>query len=93
MVFSVVNFPDALLLLRLAEIGFSVPAVILAYVGYNTVYTLLSHPAGALADRLPRAQVYALGLVFFAIGYLGLGLTTNHTAAWLLLAAYGAFTR
>lgn len=91
-VFSAVNFPDALLLLRLAEIGFSVPAVILAYVGYNTVYTLLSYPAGAVADRLPRAHVYALGLVFFAIGYLGLGLTTDHTAAWLLLAAYGAFT-
>ncbi len=91
-VFSLVNFPDALLLLRLSDIGFSLPQVILAYVGYNAVYALLSYPAGALSDRLPAAWVFSLGVVFFSIGYLGLGLTTNHTAAWLLLAAYGAFT-
>ena len=30
---GVVNFPDALILLRLNEIGFSVAEVILAYVG------------------------------------------------------------
>ena len=52
--FGVVNFPDALLLLRLNEIGFSVPAVILAYVGYNLVYALTSYPAGLLADRVGR---------------------------------------
>ena len=38
--FGIVNFPDALLLLRLNEIGFSVVEVILAYVGYNAVYAL-----------------------------------------------------
>ena len=50
--FGVVNFPDALLLLRLNEIGFSVVEVILAYVGYNAVYALSSYPAGLLADRI-----------------------------------------
>jgi MFS family permease len=91
-VFSVVNFPDALLLLRLSDIGFTVPGLFLAYVGYNAVYVLLSYPAGVAADRLPPAWVFAVGVVFFAVGYLGLGLTTNHLTAWLLLAAYGAFT-
>ncbi len=75
--FGVVNFPDALLLLRLNEIGFGVVGVILAYVGYNLVYALGSFPAGVLADRLPRPAVFGFGLVFFAIGYIGLGLTTN----------------
>ncbi len=46
--FGLVNFPDALLLLRLNEIGFSVIEVILAYVGYNAVYALASYPAGWL---------------------------------------------
>jgi MFS family permease len=91
-VFSLVNFPDALLLLRLHEIGFSVSAVIGAYITYNAVYALLSYPAGALADRLPRAGVFGLGLVFFAVTYTGLGLTRDHTTAWLLLTAYGAYT-
>jgi MFS family permease len=90
--FGIVNFPDALLLLRLNEIGFGVVGVILAYVGYNVVYALGSFPAGVLADRLPRSAVFGFGLVFFAIGYIGLGLTRNHVAAWLLLGAYGLFT-
>jgi MFS family permease len=90
--FGIVNFPDALLLLRLNEIGFSVPEVILAYVGYNLVYALASYPAGLLADRIGRPGVFAVGLVFFAIGYTGLGLTTDALTAWVLIAVYGLFT-
>lgn len=90
--FGVVNFPDALLLLRLNEIGFSVVEVIIAYVGYNAVYALSSYPAGLLADRIPRPAVFGIGLAFFAIGYTGLGLTTDTVAAWLLIGVYGLFT-
>ncbi|WP_077099656.1 MFS transporter [Mycobacterium terramassiliense] len=90
--FSVVNFPDALLLLRLNEIGFSVAQVILAYVGYNAVYALSSYPAGSLADRVGRPALFGIGLAFFAIGYTGLGLTTDIVTAWLLIGAYGLFT-
>jgi MFS family permease len=90
--FGVVNFPDALLLLRLNEIGFSVVEVILAYVGYNLVYALSSYPAGLLADRIARPTVFGIGLVFFAVGYIGLGLTTDTVTAWLLIAVYGLFT-
>ena len=60
--FGLVNFPDALLLLRLNEIGFGVVEVILAYVTYNLVYALGSYPAGLLADRLPRSVVFGIGL-------------------------------
>ncbi len=90
--FGVVNFPDALLLLRLNEIGFSVVEVILAYVTYNMVYALSSYPAGLLADRIPRPAVFGIGLVFFAVGYVGLGMTTDAVAAWLLIGVYGLFT-
>lgn len=90
--FSVINFPDALLLLRLNEIGFSVAEVILAYVGYNVVYALASYPAGMLADRIPRPAVFGIGLVFFAVGYTGLALTTDTLTAWLLIGVYGVFT-
>lgn len=90
--FGLVNFPDALLLLRLNEIGFGVVEVILAYVTYNLVYALASFPAGMLADRLPRSAVFGVGLVFFAVGYIGLGLTTDPAAAWVLIGVYGLFT-
>lgn len=91
-VFALVNFPDALLLLRLHEIGFGVVAVILAYVLYNLVYTVLSFPAGLVADRLGARRVFGVGLVVFSVVYAGLGLSTDHLAAWLLLAGYGGFT-
>jgi MFS family permease len=90
--FGLVNFPDALLLLRLNEIGFGVVEVILAYVTYNLVYALASFPAGLLADRIPRSAVFGIGLVFFAIGYIGLGLTTDPVLAWMLIGVYGLFT-
>ncbi|MBS1691155.1 MAG: MFS transporter [Actinobacteria bacterium] len=90
--FGVLNFPDALLLLRLNEIGFSVVEVILAYVGYNAVYALSSYPAGLVADRIGRPAVFGIGLVFFAVGYAGLGLTTDPVAAWVLIGVYGLFT-
>jgi MFS family permease len=90
--FGLVNFPDALLLLRLNEIGFSVVMVILAYVTYNLVYALGSFPAGLLSDRMPRSAVFGLGLMFFAIGYIGLGLTTDTVTAWVLIGVYGVFT-
>ncbi len=90
--FGIVNFPDALILLRLNGIGFSVAEVILAYVGYNVVYALGSYPAGALADRIPRPAVFGIGMAFFALGYIGLGLTTDKVASWLILGLYGLFT-
>ncbi|MFY9335974.1 MAG: MFS transporter [Mycobacterium sp.] len=90
--FGLVNFPDALLLLRLNEIGFGVVEVILAYVTYNLVYAVASFPAGLLADRIPRSAVFGIGLVFFAVGYIGLGLTTDPVVAWLLIGVYGLFT-
>lgn len=90
--FSLVNFPDALLLLRLHDIGFSVTTVILAYVGYNVVYAAASYPAGRLSDRLSRPRVFGIGLLFFAVGYLGLGITHSHLLAWVVLGLYGLFT-
>ncbi len=90
--FGLVNFPDALLLLRLNDIGFSVVEVILAYVTYNLVYAVVSYPAGVVADRVGKPAVFGIGLVFFAVGYAGLGLTTDTFTAWLLIGVYGLFT-
>jgi MFS family permease len=73
--FSLVNFPDALLLLRLHDIGFSVSLVILAYVAYNAVYAGLSYPAGLVSDRLGPRVVIGVGLLVFGVAYAGLGLT------------------
>jgi MFS family permease len=36
--------------------------------------------------------VFGIGLVFFSIGYLGLGLVHAKVLAWQLLTVYGVFT-
>ena len=90
-VIAIVNFSDALLLLRVMDLGFSTTQVVLAYVLFNTVYALGSYPAGALTDRWPRPIVYAVGLAAFAIGYLGLGLVHGGPAVFVLIAIYGFF--
>lgn len=90
-VFSLVNFPDALLLLRAHDLGLSTEGVIGAYILYNVAYAALSYPAGALSDRIPRYHVYAIGLVCFAVGYLGLGLISDPVWVFPVLIVYGGF--
>jgi MFS family permease len=88
---AVLNFSDALVLLRVMDLGFSTTQVVWAYVLFNTVYALGSYPAGALTDRWSRPLVYAAGLVAFAVGYLGLGLVDGGPAVFVLMAVYGLF--
>ena len=90
--FSVVNFPDTLLLLRAKDMGFGFDGVVGLYVLYNLSYAALSYPAGAISDRLSRRVVYAVGLVIFSVSYLGFGLTNSAGALWGLFPLYGAYT-
>lgn len=88
---ALINFTDVLLLLRVMDLGFDTTQVVLAYVVFNSVYTLGAYPAGVLTDRWPRPYVYAIGLLAFAIGYLGLGLADGGAEVFVCLAIYGLF--
>lgn len=90
-IFGLVNFPDALLLLRAHDLGLSTAGVVAAYAAYNLVYAALSYPAGALSDRIPRPLVFATGLLFFSAGYLGLGLIHAPWLVFVILPLYGGF--
>ncbi len=56
-IIALLNFPDALLLLRLHEVGLSTGAVVAVYALFNAANALIAYPAGALADMWPRARV------------------------------------
>lgn len=90
-VFALVNFPDALVLLRISELGYSTSELVASYALFNAANAAIAFPAGALSDRWPRHRVYALGLACFAVGYLGLGLVDGGPAAAMLLVVYGGF--
>ena len=88
---QVTNIPDALLLLRLHDIGFSTPGVVVGYMIYMLVATFAAYPAGKIADKLHPKNVYLIGLTFFAAAYITLGLTNNHAIAIIAIALYGFF--
>ena len=85
------NIPDALLLLRLHDIGFTTQGVVLSYMLFSGVTVLAAFPGGAIADRYSPRIVYAAGLLAFAVAYATLGSTNNHTVALIALALYGLF--
>jgi MFS family permease len=90
-IFALANFPDALLLLHLSQEGWAVTEVVGAYLIFNIAYAALNFPFGVLADRLKPQHVYAVGLVCFAIAYIGFGLTHDRVAAVALIVVYGGF--
>jgi MFS family permease len=91
-VFALVNFTDALLILRAKQLGLGFAAIVLVYALYNLSYAALSYPAGRLSDRVPRRVVFASGLLVFATAYIGLGLAQSSGWVWLLLPLYGCYT-
>lgn len=90
-VFSLVNFPDALVLLHLSQDGFGILEVVGLYLLFNIAYASMSFPVGMLADHIKPKYVYALGLLCFAIAYGGLALTSAKFAAYVLVIIYGGF--
>jgi len=62
------RLPEALLLLRLQNVGVAVALVPLVWAGLHVVRSASSYPGGWLSDRLgPRATVAAGGLLFAGV--------------------------
>lgn len=91
LIFSLGNSSDAFLLLRAKSLGMSLAMIILVYVLYNVVYTALSTPAGGISDRLGAKRVMIVGILIFALVYLGFAFNTQAAYLWPLFAVYGAY--
>jgi len=90
--FSLVNSSDVFLILKSRDIAKSDTIAILGYVFYNFVYALSSYPAGIIADKLGKKNVFMVGLLIFSLVYLGFGFNNNLTIIWPLFAIYGVYT-
>ena len=87
--------PEALLLLRLQDLGVAVPAVPLVWAGLHVVRSASSYPGGWISDHLgPRATVAAGGLLFAVVAVaLGSELSpAGAVAAFLLLGPVAGLT-
>ena len=85
------NIPDALLLLRLHDIGFSTQGVVLAYMLFSAVTVIAAYPAGYVSDKFAPKIVYAIGLCAFVIAYYLLGSSQSHSVAIIAITIYGLF--
>ena len=89
--FALVNSSDAFIILRAKDLGMSLTAVVLAYVVYNTLYSLLAFPLGDLSDRVGKRPVLVGGLAVYGCVYLGLALINGSAGVWPLFAIYGVY--
>jgi len=89
--FELGNSADAFLVLRAQTLGTNVLGILGMLAAFNLVYTLVSTPAGALSDRIPRRTVIVAGWVVYAGIYLGLGLAGAVWNMWVLYTVYGAY--
>jgi len=90
-IFGLVNFPDALIILHIKQLGFGYASIMLAYTAYNATYAALSYPAGTVADRQSKPRVFATGTAVFAIVYIGFGIVKGAVWVWVLIILYGGY--
>jgi MFS family permease len=91
LVFALFNSSDMLLLLKVKQSGLNDTNVIGLYIFYNLIYAIAAFPLGAMADKFSLKTVFTLGLVLFALVYLGMALTTNFTIYLILFFLYGLY--
>jgi MFS family permease len=89
--FTLFTSSDVFLLLKAKQAGISDTAVIGIYIFYNLVYAIVSYPLGNLSDRIGYKKVYILGLLMFAIVYIGIGFVTNLYEFLILFFVYGIY--
>ena len=66
-VFTMARFSEAFLVLRASDAGLHATLIPLVLVVMNTVYALVSAPAGSLSDRVDRRLLLLAGLVVLII--------------------------
>ena len=89
------RLPEALLLLRLQELGVPVASIPLVWAGLHVVRSASSYPGGWISDRLgPRATVAAGGLLFASVaaGFGGRLASGWSIAVFLMLGPVAGLT-
>jgi MFS family permease len=91
LLFTLVNSSDMFLLLKIKENGVSDVGAIGFYIFYNFIYAISSYRIGQLSDSWGKKKVFLVGLICYAITYMGMGLNHNITIYFILFFIYGIF--
>jgi MFS family permease len=90
-VFALGNSSDVFLILRAQDLKVATIMIPVLYMVFNLVYSVLSIPAGLLADRIGRRKVALLGFAVFAVAYAWMAMAGSQGAAWGVFAVYGVY--
>lgn len=90
-VFALGNSSDAFLILRAQDLQVATVMIPVLYLVFNLIYSVLSLPAGLLADRIGRRRVALIGFVVFAGAYTWMATARSQAAAWGVFAVYGVY--
>ncbi len=91
LLFALGNSSDTFLILRAKDLGLSLAVVILLYVLYNASYSLLSLPAGIVADRAGKRRLVTGGFFVYGLVYMGFALAGQGSSLWPLFLVYGVY--
>ncbi len=90
--FTLGNSSNAFLLLRARNVGYGGSEVILVYLVYNVVASLLAIPMGHRSDRIGRKRLLVAGYLAFSLVYFGFAVATSRWTILLCFALYGIHT-
>lgn len=91
LVFTLFNSSDVFLLLKAKQAGLNDTLVITVYIFYNLIYALAAFPMGIMADNIGLKKVFIIGLILFALVYLGMSFTSNMYVFFVLFFLYGLY--
>ena len=89
LLFNLGNSSDAFLLLRSQQVGINNTFIPLAFMVMNFAYFLSAYPAGVISDRLGRYGLIIVGLLIYALVYLGFAYAQTDWQIWSLFTFYG----
>lgn len=91
-IFTLGNSSNAFLLLRAKSVGFEDNHVILLYLVFNIIASILSIPLGRLSDRVGRKKLLIAGYVIFSVVYLGFAFASRQATIIIAFILYGFYS-
>ncbi len=91
LLFTLFNSSDVFLLLKAKQASLNDTLIIGIYIFYNIIYALFSYPIGIIADKVGLKKMFVIGLILFAVVYLGMAVNTNIYGFLGLFFLYGIY--
>lgn len=87
--FSLANATEAFLLLRLSEQGLSAALLPVAWLVLHFIKSVISTPAGRLADSMGSQRLVPVGWLLFSVSYVALALSPSWPWTVAAMALFG----